>query len=686
MAVAKERISVPENEHTVIFQPSGRRGRVEAGINLIEASHRLGVDIETLCGGKRVCGKCRVRIEEGSFEKLGIVSGQAHTSPWQEEESKFIAPEQRAQGFRLGCVAEVRGDLLIDVPEESRGGKQVISKAARDVSIDWDPAVKLYFVHVEKPSLHDPTADLERVLGELTRRYGLSASRLSVDFQALKTLPQCLRQGNWEITVAIWMDREIIRFLPGRVDKYYGVAIDLGTTTCAAYLCELSSMKVAATAAMMNPQCKYGEDVMSRISYHMQNADGLAKMRQDVVRGLNSLIRECCQSRSPQSPESPHNQTGTAWTDAAVNPQDILDLTLVGNTAMHHIFLGLDPEFIGRSPFPPVVHRGLDIKARELGLDIAPGAYAYILPIEAGFVGADNVGVIIAEEPYNHEEIQLIMDIGTNGELVLGNKHRLVSSSCATGPALEGAQISWGMRAAPGAIERVKIDPQTHEVDYKVIGRQAWKSASQPEEMKTKGICGSGILDLMAELYRTGLILKSGRFSANHHTSRLRTVPGNPPQVEFVLAWAAETSVGRDIVITQKDIRQIQLAKGALYSGCKLMMRRLGINHLDVVKIAGAFGTHVDREKALVMGLIPDIPVERIESVGNAAGDGARMALLNRKKRQEAEWIARQVDYMELTLEPEFQNEFVSALQVPHMRDEFPNLEGLVPTDILHQK
>jgi uncharacterized 2Fe-2S/4Fe-4S cluster protein (DUF4445 family) len=308
-----------------------------------------------------------------------------------------------------------------------------------------------------------------------------------------------------------------------------------------------------------------------------------------------------------------------------------------------------------------------------------------VLPNEAGFVGADNVGVLITEEPHKSEEIQLIIDIGTNGELVLGNKEKLISSSCATGPALEGAQLSCGMRAAPGAIERITIDPESHEVDYKVIGRDAWRSFSKPEEMKTMGICGSGVLDLLAELYKAGVVLKSGRFNEEEKSDRYRLNRDNN-QPEFVIAWKEETSIGKDVVITQKDVRQIQLAKAALYAGCKLMMKRLGLKEVDKVKIAGAFGTHVDREKALIMGLFPDCDIERISSVGNAAGDGARIALLNRDKREEANWISRNVEYIELTLENDFQKEFTGAMHIPHMKDKFPHLEGLVPEEILKQK
>jgi uncharacterized 2Fe-2S/4Fe-4S cluster protein (DUF4445 family) len=502
--------------------------------------------------------------------------------------------------------------------------------------------------------------------------------------------------------VAVWNDREIIKVWPGEVKDYYGFGIDVGTTTVAAYFCNMRTMEVIDTVSMMNPQCKYGEDVMARITYHMQTPGGLERMSDDIIAGLNQLIAQACEATWPPKRKK-RDAEGNVVTDEngkpvmeeapeegktylRLTPEDILDVTIGCNTAMHHILLKLDPQYVGLAPFPPVVHRSLDIKARDLGLKINPGSYVFILPNEAGFVGADNVCVLIAEEPYKSDKLQLIIDIGTNGELVLGNKDKMISSSCATGPALEGAQLTFGMRAAPGAIERIKIDPETHEVDYKVIGRDAWKNYSKPEEMQTKGICGSGILDVLAELYRAGVILKSGRFSPKQKSNRFRKNPDNPRQKEFVIAWAEETSIGKDIVITQKDIRQIQLAKGALYTGCKLMMRRMGVDKVDSIKIAGAFGTHVDRTKALIMGLFPDCDLEKVVSVGNAAGDGARIALLNRDKRTEANWVARNVEYIELTVEPDFEKEFMAAMQIPHMTDDFPHLRGIVPDEILDQK
>ena len=686
-----------ENKAIVIFQPSGRRGEVPKGINLIEASRLLGVDIEALCGEKKVCGKCIVRIEEGNFEKYGVVSGMMNTSAWQPEvESKFINAENQAKGFRLGCVARVEGNLLVFVPEESRAGKQVVSKAARDIKIDWDPAVRLYYVQVIKPTFEDCLGDFERICKALSREYGLPET-LEVDIQTLRKLPVALRDGNYCVTVSVWNDKEVIRVQPGRVEHAYGIAIDVGTTTVAGYLCDLTNKDVITTASMMNPQCKYGEDVMARITFHMTTPDGLQRMSDDIVEGVNELIAKAVAETHPplkkvkkkkgeEGPDEFVEAPEEGKTYLRIKTEDVEDITIGFNTAMHHIFLGLDPQFVGMAPFPPVIHHSMDIRARDLGIKVNPSAYIFVLPNEAGFVGADNVGVLICEEPYKSDDIQLIIDIGTNGELVLGNRHKLISSSCATGPALEGAQLSFGMRAAPGAIERIDIEPGTLEVNYKVIGRDAWRKFSEPHEMKAKGICGSGILDVLAELYSSGVITKTGVFNKkllkDHPRFRKNADTGQP---EFILAFKEESSIDKDIVITQKDIRQIQLAKGALYAGCKLMVKRMGVEKVDRVKIAGAFGTHVDRTKALVMGLFPDCEIEKIEGVGNAAGDGCRAALLNVKKRSEANWCSRNVEYIELTVEPTFEKDFMEAMQLPHMTDAFPHLEGVVLPEILHQ-
>jgi uncharacterized 2Fe-2S/4Fe-4S cluster protein (DUF4445 family) len=386
-------------------------------------------------------------------------------------------------------------------------------------------------------------------------------------------------------------------------------------------------------------------------------------MSTDLVEGINRLIDGIFLQAYPTAFSEGKAACGQNRV-LRIERGDILDVSIAGNTAMHHILLQLNPAPLGVIPFTPAVHAGLDIKARELGLKVNPAAHVFVFPTIAGFVGGDNVGVILAEEPHRQDQLQLIIDIGTNGELVLGNKDRLICSSCATGPALEGAQIEFGMRAAPGAIERIAINPESHEVDYKVIGRDPWRSYSEAQDMKTKGICGSGILDAVAQLLLAGIVEKSGAFARNQVSRRFRKHLETGMK-EFVLAWAEETSIGRDIVITQKDIRQIQLAKASIYTGCRLMMRKLGIDRVDSIKIAGAFGSHIDCGLALAIGMFPDCAVDKIVSVGNAAGDGCRVALLNRDKRIEADWIARHVAYLELTLEEDFQRQLIEAIHLP---------------------
>jgi uncharacterized 2Fe-2S/4Fe-4S cluster protein (DUF4445 family) len=644
-------------KYRVIFQPSGRRGEVEEGKTLLEAAQSLGVDIEALCGNKKVCGKCKVRIEEGYFEKDNMESGMAHLSPLTEAEKKHIKPED-GPGIRLSCTAEVRGDVKVFVPERSRAGKQVVRKAAKELSIKLDPAVRKYNVDLVPPTLHDmATGDWERVLKFLEDDYGLKG--LAFDYLVLKDLQDVLRKGGWKATVTVWMDREIIKVEPGFVEATYGLAVDIGTTTCVGYLTDLSTGKVVNTESMMNPQVPYGEDVMSRITYAMSNPGGLETMQKAIIQGLNEIIERVVTEIRKDGPDPGYV---------------IDDLTIVFNTAMHHIFLGLNPEYIGRSPFIPAVQNSLDIKARDLGLRINPAAYIHVLPLEAGFVGADNVGVLIAEEPYNQDEMVLIIDIGTNGELLMGNRNKVCSTSCATGPAFEGAQIKFGMRAAPGAIETVEIDPATREPRYKVIGKADWHT--HIAKVDAKGLCGSAIIQVVAEMFKAGIIDKSGRFILDLGTPRVRRNADGKP--EYVLAWAAETSIGQDITITQGDVRALQLAKGALYTGAKLMMKRLGITKLDRVILAGAFGSHIDREASMTLGMFPDCAIDKVYAVGNAAGDGARMALLNRGKRKEASERARWVEFIEIATDPAFEKEFMQAMHIPHMKDKFPNLKELL--------
>lgn len=642
-----------ENQHMVIFQPSGRRGYVDDGTTILDASVQLGVDLETVCGGQAKCGKCRVRIEEGHFDRYGIESSAEHVSPMEEQERSFFEKHSGLSGYRLGCQTQTKGDLLVFVPVESRKGKQVVRKEAGDRQIEVKPAVRRYYVELAPATLEDSLGDWQRLHQALEERYGCSGLR--IDYRALLVLQETLRKEDWKATVWVWMGEEVIAVDPGLVEASYGLAVDLGTTTVAGYLCELETGNLVATDSMMNPQVVFGEDVMSRITYAMRTEEGLQKLNDAIIEGLNDLA-------------------GRMAAQAGIERRDIVDCVVVGNTAMHHLFLNIHPEHLGKVPFAPALHSSIDIKARDLGLRIGEGSYVHVLPIEAGFVGADNVGVLIAEEPHKADDLVLIVDIGTNGELVLGNKERLVSVSCATGPAFEGAHIRHGMRAAPGAIERVEIDPQTREPRYKIIGNDLWSDESG--DLQPRGICGSGIIDVVAQMWRAGVILRNGRLNTDLDSPRMRVGEEGP---EFVLAWAEETAIGDDIVITQDDIRAVQLAKGAMYAGAKLMMAHLGVKKLNRVILTGAFGSYIDSTQAMMMGLLPDCDLEKVYAVGNAAGDGARMALLNVDKREEADQIARQVEYLELTVVAGFQDEFAEAMYFPHMRDDFPHLEGLIP-------
>ncbi|MEK6690571.1 MAG: ASKHA domain-containing protein [Nitrospirota bacterium] len=645
-------------KHMVIFQPAGRRGEVDEGKTLLEAARDLGVDLESICGSKKTCGKCKVRIDEGYFEKDAIDSRMSHLSQLIEDEKKFIKPED-GPNIRLACTAEIQGDVKIFVPEKSRAGKQVVRKTATERAIALNPAVKKYHIELTPPTLHDITVgDSERVTEALKEKYGLNIT--TIDFPVLRKLQDILREGKWEITVSVWIGREIVKVEPGFVEDTYGIAVDVGTTTVVGYLCDLTTGRILSTESMMNPQVPYGEDVMSRITYAMMNTNGLEKMQGVIIDGLNQII-----TTAVESLEYGGKKCGT---------EDIVDMTIVFNTAMHHIFLGFNPEYIGKAPFIPAVQKALNIKARDMGIKINGSSYIHVLPIEAGFVGADNVGVLIAEEPYNQDSMELIIDIGTNGELLLGNRDRIYSTSCATGPAYEGAQIKFGMRAAPGAIERVKIDPDTREVMFKVIGKTDWHA--HLEKVDAKGICGSGIIDAVAEMFRAGVIMKNGNFNSNLNTPRFRR--DSEGKAEFVIAWADETSVGTDITITLGDIRAIQLAKAALYAGAKLLMNKLGIKKIDKVILAGAFGSYIDKESAMIMGMFPDCDIKNVYAVGNAAGDGARIALLNIDKRDEAERKAREVNFVEIAVDPNFQKEFVQAMHFPHMKDTFPNLKDLL--------
>lgn len=646
----------------IIFMPSGRRGRVARGTLALDAARDLGVSIESICGGRLTCNKCLVRVEEGKFDKHGIVSRDESLSPATPEELEFLEKIGHTD-CRLSCNAAVMDDVLLYVPEESRGQKQIIRKAAGERAIDVKPAVRQVYVQVQEAQLGEHRGDWGRLQDALAEQWQISARH--IDLPTLQLLQKALRRENWAVTVTLWHD-EVIDVKPGYREGIYGLAVDIGSTTVAGYLCDLRTGEIVATESIMNPQVTYGEDLMSRVSYSMSHSDGLAKMNKAIIDALNRLAAAAARA-------------------AGLQARDIHELVVVGNTTMIHILLGIDPIELGGAPFALASRDAMDIKARDLGLRLHRSANVHIMPAEAGHVGADNVGVLIAEEPYNQDEIVLTVDVGTNAEIVLGNRERLFSASSPTGPALEGAQITHGMRAAPGAIERVRIDPDTHEARFRVIGDERWSDEWQlgpgaPPEAQPQylaaGICGSGIVEVVAELFLAGVIRADGRFDPALQGPRMQW---QGRRGAYILATAEQTSTGRPLLITQQDIRNVQLAKAALYAGARLLMRRANIDAVDRVVLAGAFGSYIDPQHAMVLGLIPDCDPQKVYAVGNAAGDGARIALLNHEKRREAQEIAHTIRYIETAVDAGFQEAFVAAIHLPHAEDQFPHLEGILP-------
>lgn len=641
----------------VIFQPSGRRGTVKKGSSLLEAARKLGVDIESPCGGTKCCGKCKVKIDEGYVDELSAETHISHVSQLTENEKNRLQPQEIRENYRLACCTQIEGDILVFVPEESRSTQQVVLETGKDRVLRVNPAVRNYFVEMIPASLEDHRDDSERLKAALLDRYSHLDKELSIDYTVLLSLPVTVRKGKWSVTATLWKEQVVIALEPGLVEATYGVAVDVGTTTVAAYLCDLTTGKVLQQDSMMNPQIRYGEDVLSRITYGMNDDNGLAILHQTIIEGINTLVTRLSKA-------------------AGINVEQVAEMVLVFNTAMHHIALNINPCYVGRSPFAPAVRKSLDIKARDLGIRIAAGGNIHCLPVEAGFVGPDNVAVLIAEEPHKQEKRRLLIDIGTNGEIDFGNKQRLLSTSCATGPALEGAQIKFGMRAAPGAIEKVRLDLVSLEPQYKVIGEADWFQPSQT--IKAKGICGSGIIDIIAEMFKSGIIDPTGKFNMQQTSPRIRRDANNKP--EYVLAWSEETSIGSDITVTQGDVREIQLAKAALYAGAKILMKKWGTDQVDSVTLAGAFGSYINKESALVIGLFPDCNLDNVVAVGNAAGDGAKIALLDKDKRVEAQEVADFVQFVETAVEPDFQSQFVQAMYFPHGKDTFPHVQHILDT------
>lgn len=639
----------------IVFSPSGRRGRFPTGTAVLDAARSLGVDIDSVCGGRAICGRCEVAVAEGELSKHGILSVAENLSPIGEAESRHRLRRGLADDRRLSCQAMIVGDIAIDVPESSQVHRQVVRKPHEAHDIEINPVVRAYLVDVTPPDMHDPSGDLERVQLALLNDWQLED--LSIALPALQGLQRALRDGKWQITVAVREDREIIALWPGFRDRLYGIAIDIGSTTIAVHLCQLADGKVIGSAGAMNPQIRFGEDLMSRVSYIMMNPGGEAKLTAAVRQAINDLI-------------------ASVTNDCELTPADVIDLTIVGNPIMMHLVLGINPVELGTAPFALASDAARNLPARDIGLAANPGAYVYALPCIAGHVGADAAGVLLAEAPFERDEISLIVDVGTNAEMLLGNRDRVLAASSPTGPAFEGAQISGGQRAAPGAIERVRIDPDTLEPRYRIIGSERWSDDPQFAESLpacgVTGICGSGIIEVIAELFLAGVILHDGTIAGGAAARSARVVPEGRT-FSYVLVDGEPR-----VTIQQNDVRAIQLAKAALYAGARLLMEKLGVEKVDRIRLAGAFGAHIDVRYAMILGMIPDCVLNNVSSAGNAAGTGARIALLDEKSRGLVEHAARKVEKIETAVEPRFQHHFVGAMAIPHDSDAFRELEKVV--------
>lgn len=648
----------------VIFTPSGKRGHFPVGTPVLTAARQLGVDLDSVCGGRGICSKCQITPSYGEFPKHGVTVADTALSDWNAVEQRYDAKRGLTKGRRLGCQATVQGDIVIDVPPESQVHKQVVRKRAETRDITLNPTVALTYVEVEEPDMHKPSGDLERLLTAL--RAATGHADIQVDTHLLRPLQSILRKGNWAVTAAIHNGHtdappRLIALWSGFHDApAYGLAIDLGSTTIAGHLCDLSTGEVLASSGLMNPQIRFGEDLMSRVSYAMMNSGGDLEMTAAVREGLNELVNDIAKQ-------------------AGIDKSQILDAVFVMNPVMHHLFLGIDPFELGQAPFALATSDALELPATELGLEIAAGTRAYILPCIAGHVGADAAGVALSEAPDKSDDLVLVVDVGTNAEILLGDKEGVLACSSPTGPAFEGAQISAGQRAAPGAIERVEIDPVTKEPRFQVIGCDLWSDEDGFDAAiattGVTGICGSGIIEVIAEMRIAGLLDASGLIGSAEQTGTTRCFLDG--RTNSYRLWDGDADNG-PIVVTNADIRAIQMAKAALYSGARLLMDKRGVDQVDRVVLAGAFGAHISAKHAMVLGMIPDCPLDKVTSAGNAAGTGARIALLNRAARGQIETLVREITKIETAVEPRFQEHFVNASALPNSADPFPILRSVV--------
>jgi len=609
----------------IIFSPFENAVSADGSKTLLQLAQDARIPLQSTCGGKKNCGKCAVIIQETD----GPV-------PPPSDREKAILGGKVKNGYRLACETRLPHGAKVAIPLESRISDPVIltRHTKHVVTTRIRPNLRQLSVAVPPPVLDPVIADRERLICALLKTHGIG--RLAMDPYVLRNLPQILRSNQKEIVVTLRDNHEIIHVSCGKQDGLFGVAFDVGTTTVVAFLMDLVTGKQLSVKAAMNPQIAFGDDVITRISFCLENPDGLEKLRSSIVLCLNELVVAAAQ-------------------EARIDPNEVMEATMVGNTAMHHLFAGFDPRYLSMAPYVPVLQEGQDYKARELGLEIGRSAYLHLLPLKAGFVGSDTISCILATGLHKSRTPTLLIDLGTNGEIVFGNKNRMLSCSAAAGPAFEGGHIRWGMRASPGAIERVKIDLETLNVTWETI-----------QQEKPLGLCGSGIISAVAEMIRAGIVLSRGDFDDQLQTPRLRD---GEEGLEFVLAWASETIADQDIVITQKDVSELQMAKSAIHAGATLLMEEFAGEKVARILLAGAGGNFIHPGDARTIDLFPGCPAEKVQGVGNAAGYGACMALVDQSKRREAQRIAEKLEYRELAAAPRFQELFVSGMFFSSARD-----------------
>jgi len=617
----------------ITFLPDKKNIEVYEGTTILEALKRAGINIDTPCGGKGTCGKCKVLVVEGITAASPI-------------EKKFLSEEKIGKGFRLACQTKLFEDAVIEIPLEikldfekvySPNLKGDINHIENNFAIDSN--LKKVFLGLEKPSLDDQRSDSQRIKDKLSLSKVEGISDLKISIETLKKIPTLIRKAGFKVTVTI-LNNEIIDIEKGDTTKNsYGIAFDIGTTTIAGYLIDLRTGEELSAVAKANPQIIYGEDVISRIEFIQRQKDGLEKLQKEVVNALNEIIRETTQ-------------------EAKIDKKNIYETAIVGNTCMHHLFLGLNPINLAPSPYIPVIKESLSLKAKDIpGLSLNPTANIFMLPNISAFVGADISAGILSTFMWREGKTVLFVDLGTNGEIVLGSKRKMWTCSTAAGPAFEGARISSGMRAAEGAIDKVEMDNKS--ITYRVI-----------KDGKVRGICGSGLIDLIAELIKLGMIDKSGKLIDREECEpnlsreiKKRIIHGQKGN-KFLLVNGKETENEKPIYLSQRDIREVQLAKAAIFAGIKILLKEVNIPQENIQKIllAGAFGNFIDKESAIRIGLIPYLPLKRIKFIGNAAGRGAEIALLSTKMRKISQKISKKIRYIELSSRTDFQEEFIKAM------------------------